>query len=69
MKADRLLNLILRGCVGLVTIYLFNVILSVKGYPYYGAVNVVTFLICAFLGMPGVLLTVFVVFLRFVFCL
>ncbi len=61
---DRLLNVIMRGCVGLVCIYLCNLLLSYSDATCYGAINVVTFLFCALFGTPGVLLTLFVVVLR-----
>lgn len=64
MKFDRLLNMIMRGSMGLVIIYLCNLYLATKGYAYYGAINLVTFLVCAVLGLPGVLLVLLVVIMR-----
>ncbi|MBE5878951.1 MAG: hypothetical protein E7288_03110 [Lachnospiraceae bacterium] len=61
---DRLLNMVLRGCLGMVGIYLCNMILVSQGCEYFGAINIVTFLLCSFVGLPGIVVVFFVTFVR-----
>lgn len=61
---DRFINMVLRGCLGMVGIYFGNVILMSQGCAYFGAINIVTFLLCALTGLPGVMVVLFVTLVR-----
>ena len=53
---DRLIDLVFRGGVGLVAIYILEQICIYNDFPVLAGVNVGTFLMTAVLGMPGFLL-------------
>ena len=61
---ERLLNMVLRGCLGMVGIYFCNVMLMSQGYTCFGAINIVTFMLCSLLGVPGVLVVLFITYIR-----
>ena len=61
---DRILNMLLRGCLGMVGIHFCNVILMSQGYTCYGAIHIVTFLLCALTGLPGVGVVLFMTWVR-----
>ena len=53
---DRLVDMIFRGVVGLVVIYILEQICIYNNFPVLAGVNFGTFLLGALLGMPGFLL-------------
>lgn len=53
---DRLVDMIFRGVVGLVVIYIIKLICLYYEFPVLAGVNAGTFLLTAILGMPGFLL-------------
>lgn len=53
---DRIVDMIFRGVVGLVVIYIVEQICIYQSFPVFAGVNVGTFLLVALLGMPGFLL-------------
>ena len=53
---DRLVDMVFRGVVGLVVIYIVKLLCLHYGFPVLGGVNVWTFLLTALLGLPGFLL-------------
>ena len=53
---DRLVDMIFRGVVGLVVIYILEQICIYNDFHVLAGVNVGTFLLGALLGMPGFLL-------------
>lgn len=57
---DRLVDMIFRGVVGMVVIYILEQICIYQDFPILAGVNAGTFLLSAVLGMPGFLL-VFVI--------
>ena len=55
-KLEMFLNVILRGIVGLLMIYFINFLMG-DNVPFIGlGYNLLTFFVCGFLGVPGVLL-------------
>ena len=54
---DRLVDMVFRGVVGLVVIYILEQICLHNDLPVLAGVNAGTFLLTALLGMPGFLLT------------
>jgi len=55
-RPDCVINFFLRTGVGFVAIYFINNTLLDKGIEVCVAMNAVTFLVCGFLGFPGVVL-------------
>lgn len=53
---DRLVDMVFRGVVGLVIIYILEQICIYNGFPVLAGVNAGTFLLTAILGIPGFLL-------------
>jgi len=53
---DRLVDMVFRGVVGLVVIYILEQICIYNNFPVFAGVNAGTFLLTAVLGMPGFLL-------------
>ena len=53
---DRLVDMVFRGVVGLVVIFILEKICIYNGFPIFAGVNLGTFLLTALLGMPGFLL-------------
>lgn len=53
---DRIVDMMFRGVVGLVVIYLLEQFCLYQNFPVFAGVNVGTFLSVALLGMPGFLL-------------
>ena len=53
---DHLVDMIFRGMVGLVVIYILEQVCRYNGFPVLAGVNAGTFLLTALLGMPGFLL-------------
>lgn len=53
---DRIVDMIFRGVVGLVVIYILEQICIHQNFPVFAGVNIGTFLLVAVLGMPGFLL-------------
>ena len=53
---DRLVDMVFRGVVGLVVIYILEQLCSYNNFPVLAGVNAGTFLLTAVLGMPGFLL-------------
>ena len=53
---DRLIDMVFRGVVGLVVIYILERICIYNNFPVLAGVNAGTFLLTAILGMPGFLL-------------
>ena len=53
---DRVVDMMFRGVVGLVVIYILKQICLYQGFPVFAGVNAGTFLLTAVLGMPGFLL-------------
>ena len=53
---DRLVDLVLRGVIGLVLIYILEQICIWKNIPVFAGINPGTFLLVACLGVPGFLL-------------
>ena len=53
---DRLVDMVFRGVVGLVVIYILEQICIYNNFPVFAGVNAATFLLTAVLGMPGFLL-------------
>ena len=53
---DRLVDMVFRGVVGLVVIYILEQLCLYYDFPVLAGVNAGTFLLTAFLGMPGFLL-------------
>ena len=53
---DRLVDMVFRGVVGLVVIYILEQICVYNDFPVLAGVNAGTFLLTALLGMPGFLL-------------
>ena len=53
---DRLVDMVFRGVVGLVAIYILEQICIYTGFPVFAGVNAGTFLMVCLLGMPGFLL-------------
>ncbi len=53
---DRLIDMVFRGVVCLVVIYILEQIAVHNDFPVLAGVNAGTFLMTAFLGMPGFLL-------------
>lgn len=64
MKSGWILDFMLKGSFGLVCIYLCNTVLSVYEYSFYAAINIVTFILCAIMGLPGVIISLFIPILR-----
>ncbi len=57
---DRLVDMVFRGVVGLVVIYILEQLCLHNDFPVLAGVNAGTFLLTALLGMPG-FLAVFVI--------
>ena len=57
---DRLVDMVFRGVVGLVVIYILEQICLHNNFPVLAGVNAGTFLLTALLGMPG-FLAIFVI--------
>ena len=53
---DRLVDMVFRGVVGLVVIYILEQLCIYNDFPVFAGVNAGTFLLTAVLGMPGFLL-------------
>ena len=53
---DRLVDMVFRGVVGPVIIYILEQICIYNNFPVFAGVNAGTFLLTALLGMPGFLL-------------
>lgn len=53
---DRLVDMIFRGVVGLVLIYILELWCVHNGFPVFAGVNAGSFLLTALLGVPGFLL-------------
>lgn len=53
---DRFVDMVFRGVVGLVIIYILEQICLYNGFFVFAGVNAGTFLLTALLGMPGFLL-------------
>ena len=53
---DRLVDMIFRGVMGLVAIYLLEQVCLYWNFPVFAGVNQWTFLFVALLGIPGFLL-------------
>lgn len=53
---DRLVDMVFRGVVGLVVIYILEQICLRQNFPVLAGVNAGSFLLTAILGMPGFLL-------------
>jgi len=53
---DRIIDMVFRGVVGLVIIYILEQICVYNGFPVLAGVNAGTFLLTALLGIPGFLL-------------
>lgn len=53
---DRLVDMVFRGVVGLVVIYILEQLCIYNNFPVFAGVNAGTFLLTAILGMPGFLL-------------
>jgi len=53
---DRLVDMVFRGMVGLVVIYILEQVCRHNGFFVLAGVNAGTFLLTALLGMPGFLL-------------
>ena len=53
---DRLVDMVFRGVVGLVVIYILEQLCISNNFPVFAGVNAGTFLLTAILGMPGFLL-------------
>ena len=53
---DRLVDMVFRGVVGLVVIYVLEQLCLYNEFPVMAGVNAGTFLLTAVLGMPGFLL-------------
>lgn len=53
---DRLVDMVFRGVVGLVIIYILEQLCVHYDFPILAGVNAGTFLLTALLGMPGFLL-------------
>lgn len=53
---DRLVDMVFRGVVGLVVIYILEQVCLHNGFPVMAGVNAGTFFLTALLGMPGFLL-------------
>lgn len=53
---DRMVDMIFRGVVGLVVIYILKQVCLYYDFPVLAGVNIGTFLFTAILGMPGFLL-------------
>ena len=53
---DRVVDMMFRGVVGLVVIYILEQICLHQNFPVLAGVNAGTFLLTAVLGMPGFLL-------------
>ena len=53
---DRFIDIVFRGVVGLVVIYIVEQVCIYHGYAVMAGVNAGTFLLTALLGMPGFLL-------------
>ena len=53
---DRIVDMVFRGVVGLVVIYILEMICLHQNFPVLAGVNAGTFLLTAVLGMPGFLL-------------
>lgn len=67
MKAwtDRLVDMIFRGVVGLVIIYILERICFYTEFLVFAGVNIWTFLLTAFLGVPGFLLIFIISIIHF----
>ena len=53
---DRMVDMVFRGVIGLVVIYILKQLCLYYGFPVFAGVNVWTFLLTCLLGMPGFLL-------------
>ncbi len=53
---DRMVDIIFRGVVGLVIIFILEQLCIHNDFPVFAGVNAGTFLLTALLGMPGFLL-------------
>lgn len=53
---DRLVDMVFRGMAGMVIIYILGQICYYQYFPVLAGINAGTFLLTAFLGMPGFLL-------------
>ena len=63
--AERLVDMVFRGVVGLVIIYILEQICFYNNFPVFAGVNMWTFLLTAFLGMPGFLLIFIISIIHF----
>ncbi len=52
---DRLVDMVFRGVVGLVVIYILEQICIHNNFPVFAGVNAGTFLLISLLGLPGFL--------------
>lgn len=55
-RPDLIINFLLRSCLGVVGIYLLDLILKMKGYDFCVGINLATVLTNGFLGLPGFLM-------------
>ena len=62
---DRLVDMVFRGVVGLVIIYILERICFYNSILVFAGVNVWTFLLTALLGMPGFLLIFIISIIHF----
>lgn len=53
---DRIVDMVFRGVIGLVVIYILEQVCLYQNFPVLAGVNGWTFLLTAVLGMPGFLL-------------
>ena len=62
---DRLVDMVFRGVVGLVIIYILERICDYNNFFVFAGVNVWTFLLTSLLGMPGFLLIFIISIIHF----
>ena len=62
---DRLVDMVFRGVVGLVIIYILERVCYYNNFFVFAAVNVWTFLLISLLGMPGFLLIFIISIIHF----
>lgn len=62
---DRIVDMIFRGVVGLVAIYILEQICIHQNFPVFAGVNAGSFLLTAILGIPGFLLVFAIAVIHF----
>lgn len=62
-KLEKVVRLLLRGVVGVTTIFCVNQVLLFCGIGGCVGINLLTFLTCMILGIPGVCALYFIVFI------